>query len=103
VPWITFNGEDIPDSQFCIEYLGKKFDKDLSKPFSARDQGAARAFLKMTEESLFWISGLDRFVFHPNPSRFGLPASFLLLKMMARRYRKTTFYQGYGRHTEEEG
>lgn len=54
VPWITYNGVDIPDSQFVIEYLGDKFGKDFSSTFSPKDQGAARAFLKMAEESLFW-------------------------------------------------
>ena len=39
IPFITYNGEDIPDSDFIIQFLSKKLDKDLSKNFSPRDQG----------------------------------------------------------------
>ena len=24
-PWITYNDDDVADSQFCIEYLNEKF------------------------------------------------------------------------------
>ena len=54
MPFITYNGEDIADSDFIIEYLSSKLNKDLSKNHSAKDLGVARAFSKMTEESLFW-------------------------------------------------
>ncbi len=30
IPWITYNGEHISDSHFCINYLIEKFGKDLS-------------------------------------------------------------------------
>ena len=55
IPWITLNGEDISDSQFCIEFLMKKFDKDLSSHLSLVEKGIARAFLKMAEESMRWL------------------------------------------------
>ena len=54
IPFITYNGEDVADSQFCIEFLSKTLDKSLSKGHSAKDLGSARAFFKMAEESLFW-------------------------------------------------
>jgi hypothetical protein len=55
VPWITLNGQDLADSQLCIEFLAKKYDKDFTaKSFAPKEQGLARAFLKMAEESLFW-------------------------------------------------
>jgi hypothetical protein len=54
VPFITYNGVDICDSDFIIEYLSKKLNIDLSNRFSSSDLGVARAFSKMTEESLFW-------------------------------------------------
>ena len=42
------------DSQFIIDYLKEKFDKDLSKNLSLSEKAMERAFLKLTEESLFW-------------------------------------------------
>ena len=54
IPWITLNGVDVADSQFCIEFLMKHFDKDLSKDLSPLERAIARAFLKLTEESLRW-------------------------------------------------
>jgi hypothetical protein len=54
IPWITLNGEDIADSQFCIDFLAKKYNKDLSASFSPKELGEARAFRQMAEQSLFW-------------------------------------------------
>lgn len=54
VPFITYNGEDVPDSDFIIQFLSKKLDKDLNKEFSPSDQGIARAFSKLVEESVVW-------------------------------------------------
>lgn len=53
-PWITYNGIDVADSEFCIEYLGQILDKDLTASFPPAQQGTARAFLKMIEESTMW-------------------------------------------------
>ena len=52
--WIEYNGEEVADSEFCIEYLNKKFEIDLDKNFTPRETGAARAFQKMIEENTYW-------------------------------------------------
>lgn len=54
LPYITYNGEDVPDSDFGIQFLSKKLGKNLNKEFSPSDQGIARAFSKLVEESIFW-------------------------------------------------
>lgn len=54
MPWIEFNGTPIADSQFITEFLAEKLGKDLSSHLSDVDKSIERAFLKMTEESLFW-------------------------------------------------
>lgn len=54
VPWITLNDTTVSDSQFCIEFLIKKFDKDLSAHLTPVEKSIARAFLKMNEESARW-------------------------------------------------
>ena len=53
-PWITYNGVDVADSQYCIEYLNKEFNVDLNKDISTLERSIARAFQKMTEEHFFW-------------------------------------------------
>ena len=54
IPWITLNREHIPDSQFCIEFMINKYDKDLSSHLNPVDKAIARSFLKLAEKSLFW-------------------------------------------------
>jgi len=54
IPWITLNGVDKADSQFCIDYLSKEFKKDLNnKNIKTSEVAAARAFFKLSEESIF--------------------------------------------------
>ena len=53
-PWITYNGEDVADSQICTEYLTSMFGKDLNEHLTPKQRAAARAYQKMTEESLYW-------------------------------------------------
>lgn len=53
-PWITLNGEEIADSQLCLELLARKFHKDCSSHLSSEDQAIARAFHIMAEEHLYW-------------------------------------------------
>lgn len=54
VPWIELNGEAIADSQFCIEFLNKKFDVDLNAGVSPLDLATGVAFQRMAEDSLYW-------------------------------------------------
>ena len=53
-PWITYNGVEVADSQFCIEYLNKELSVDLNKDLSPVERSTARAFQTMTEEHLYW-------------------------------------------------
>jgi hypothetical protein len=71
VPWIELNGEEMADSQFCIEYLSKKLNVNLNDHLNEQDQALSRAFMKMTEESLVWCMALQRFVIDPQPEYLG--------------------------------
>ena len=53
-PFILFNGEEIPDSNFIIEHLCKYFNKDPYPGLTEVDKAIARAFLKMIEENTTW-------------------------------------------------
>jgi hypothetical protein len=49
-----------------MEYLIKKFDKDLSKDLTPLEKSMARAFMKLAEESSRWVGVISRF-------RYGKP------------------------------
>lgn len=53
-PWITLNGEEIADSQLCLELLARKFYKNHSSHLSPGEQAIARSFQIMAEEHLYW-------------------------------------------------
>ena len=53
-PWITYNGVEVADSQFCIEYLNKEFSVDLNENLSSLERSTARAFQMLVEENLYW-------------------------------------------------
>ena len=42
---------DLADSEFCIEYLSNKFNKNLNTDLSDRENAIANAFRKTVEES----------------------------------------------------
>lgn len=127
IPWIEFNGTQVADSQFIIEFLSDKLDnKDLSGHLSDEQRAVERAFLKMTEESLFWYFDwifffclindssreiknmninrcmvLYRLVYEPNPELTGFPEAFYT--MASETIKKRSKAQGYGLHSKEEG
>ncbi len=53
IPWITLNGVEVADSQFCIDYLSQEFKIDLNRNINKNELAAARAFFKLSEESIF--------------------------------------------------
>jgi len=100
LPYITYNGKDIADSQLIIEYLGTEMGKDLSVGHSEMGLALARAYFKMAEESLFWVTLLSRFFLEPNRRFMGVAwPTFWYIRHM---YKDRTKDQGYGRHTKEE-
>ena len=48
-PWITFNGENIPDSQKCIDQLASKLEIDLFKGMSEEDKAISNSFKIMID------------------------------------------------------
>ena len=53
-PWITYNGDEIADSQFCMQYVADKFKVRCDDHLTAVEKAIGRAFQKMTEEDLYW-------------------------------------------------
>lgn len=101
IPWITLNGNNVADSQFCIEYLGEKLDKDLNSGIiNNLELAAARAFLKLVEGSLSYCITLYRIKIYRKPSENGLP--WFLIAFTRTNYLKGLKVQGYGKHTNKE-
>ena len=53
-PWISYNGESVADSAFCIEFLNKQCDLDLNSWLSPEQRAVALAFQRLAEENLYW-------------------------------------------------
>lgn len=53
-PWITFNGQEIGDSQLIMEMLAKEFGKDFSSHLTPEEKAVARSLRIMAEEHFFW-------------------------------------------------
>ena len=53
-PWITHNGEDLADSQFCIDFLTKRLNKDMNGHLNKEQRAVARSMQKLVDESLYW-------------------------------------------------
>ena len=51
---IEFNGEEIADSQFIINFISKTYNCDMNSSLSENDKAIGRAFVKMLEENTYW-------------------------------------------------
>ncbi|CAC5358794.1 unnamed protein product [Mytilus coruscus] len=103
VPWIEYNGETIPDSEFCIEHLNNKLGIDLDKDFTAKERGIARAFQKMLEESTYWSFVLDRWSYDKDWAAFkAMKVPTLTGYLIRRDMKKMSYAHGMGRHSSDE-
>lgn len=100
MPWITLNGQDVADSQFCIEFLSKKYGINFGAKHTPAALGTAWAFVKLAEESLIRVLALNRYVFNPDPSATGIPWYYNLI--LGYVIKKRSKAQGYGLHSRQE-
>ena len=54
VPWIEWNGQEIADSNFCIQFLMKEFQVDIDSHLSATEKAIAHSVRTMLEENTYW-------------------------------------------------
>lgn len=107
-PWITFNGEEIGDSQLVMEHLGRQYKKDFSSKLTEEQKAVARAFYILMDEHLCWGLRCWRFqIDNCKQLLKNMPSAsfFQRLKMklfMRRTYRIACWAQGIGRHSEQE-
>ena len=98
LPYITLNRVNICDSAFCIDYLEKRFGKDLNDHLTTTEKAISHAFYKLTEQSFYWAFQIHRF-------RYGSASDMGIsqLKFMYIKMKKDFNAQGYGLHSKDEG
>ena len=63
-PWMTFNGKDMADSQFCINHLAKELDKDISASLTKEERAVERSFQGLLDGILYFCLIMDRWVYN---------------------------------------
>ncbi|XP_046574150.1 failed axon connections homolog, partial [Haliotis rubra] len=104
IPLIKYNGEAVADLQFCVEYLNRKLNIDLSSHLTKEQRAIAHAFRKMAEENLHWFSVLCIILTLMENMNIVKVSGFnaLSVRLAVHRYRKQTKAYGIGRHTNLE-
>ena len=54
VPWIELNGQEISDSNFCIQFLTEEFQVDIDYHLSATEKAIAHSVRTILEENSYW-------------------------------------------------
>jgi hypothetical protein len=52
--WIEYNGEEIADSEICIDFIKDKFNVNVNKDFTPEEIASGFMIQKMAEEHLYW-------------------------------------------------
>ncbi|KXJ12860.1 Failed axon connections-like [Exaiptasia diaphana] len=109
LPWIEYNGQEIADSNFCIEFLNREFGVDVDDHLSDEQKGIARAVLVMLEENTYWTLVHYRWCSeHANEIRdlafanLPLPIRIPVFWSYKRTLKSELYGHGIGRHTPEE-
>ncbi|CAG5118261.1 unnamed protein product [Candidula unifasciata] len=103
-PFITYNGEDVSDTHFIIEYLNKKLNINLNKDLNQEQLAFAKAFQVLADEYLYWILVYSRWVYDKNLTiiKMGLPGSPCLIWKLKKTMVRRVIGQGMGVHSAEE-
>ncbi|XP_033732095.1 failed axon connections homolog [Pecten maximus] len=103
IPFMEYNGEEVPDSEFILEFLSKEKKFDLNRGLSPEQIGIGRAFQKMVEENTYWCMVADRWILDDNCTvlrEAGAPR--ILWPIYKSRLLKQLHGQGIGRHPPEK-
>ncbi|XP_069119527.1 failed axon connections homolog [Argopecten irradians] len=103
VPFLQYNGEEVSDSEFILEFLSKEKGFNLHKNLTEEQIGIGRAFQKMAEENTYWCFVADRWVL--DKTKTGLK-EFNMPRFLWGRFQKKVWVQiraqGVGRHSPED-
>lgn len=112
-PWITINGQEVTDSQLCIEYLTKLLDKSQSKHLTPEEKSIAHAFQVMWDEHFYFGLLMDRYVYQQGKMAFKnmdvpipkilMPLAKPILKVLVKHLvSRQCYHQGMGRHEQKD-
>jgi glutathione S-transferase len=110
MPVIDHEGTIVPDSGFIVEYLMRRYGPGPDGRLSMHDRGAAHAYRRLVEESLYWTILHSRWVdergwrciqrdFAP---LFPWRSGRLALRLIRRELLRQAWSQGSGRHSSDE-
>ena len=110
LPYIVDDGKTIADSTFIRLHIEDKYRFDFDDGLNDRQRGFAWALDKMLEDNLYWVLVNERWNndenFNRGPVRFfdAAPAIIrpLIIKMVRKKVRRSTFGQGTSRHSPGE-
>lgn len=54
MPWIEFNGQEIADSNLCIQFLKREFKVDVDSHLNNTERAIAHSIRTMLEENTYW-------------------------------------------------
>ena len=54
MPWIEFNGQEIADSNLCIQFLKREFKVDVDSHLNNTEKAIAHSIRTMLEENTYW-------------------------------------------------
>ncbi|XP_033732092.1 failed axon connections homolog [Pecten maximus] len=103
VPFVEYNGEEIPDSEFILEFLSKEKNFDLNEGLTVEQIGIGRAFQKMAEENTYWCFMMDRGILDETNAvwkMFNLSRLFVFLGKYD--LKRTLWDHGIGRYSSEQ-
>lgn len=108
-PWIELDGEAVPDSDTCIDYLTQRWpDKNLDANVGAADLAVAHLVKRTLEEHLYWSIVYNRWVEQVDLAiktvlgMSGLTGWFLGKKVIASSIENSLRAHGLGRHPKAE-
>lgn len=109
IPYVSFDGELMGDSQLVIERLEKQAAKSLDGELSPAQAALGRAVRRMVEEGTYFTGVYlrwwrdDGFVHVKDELAKAFPAPLrLLLPIIRRKAKKSLVAQGTGRHSYDE-
>ncbi|RUS77882.1 hypothetical protein EGW08_014356 [Elysia chlorotica] len=102
IPWISYNGEAVADSQLAMEFLNAKLGVDLNRGLTEAQKAQAHAFRIMVDEHMYWCLAHFRWVYERYAHCLTLVGPRYVLYFIRRKVIKHMYAQGMGRHSTEE-
>ncbi|KAJ3096773.1 hypothetical protein HDU96_000649 [Phlyctochytrium bullatum] len=109
-PYITYNGEEIADPWFCLQWLENKHGISLDANLEESERGAVEAYRTMIEEGLYWqslywiwaVPSSWDWVVSTMFDHLPWPMTYIIPFLVRRRMLKALHAEGTSRHTREE-